>query len=485
MAAAYLFGYPVTGASEPFQLAISLAAVFYAVIGLVYLKKLFRLNNISDKITALVLLLIFFGTNLMHYTVVESAMSHVYSFCFISAFLYYSNRFVLNNNNSDLIYAAIIYGVILLIRANNGLVLFSVFLWFKDKAQCTVFFKSLVKNRAFYYALIIPVLFMALQLLTWHVKEDNLYTNRYAPYGFSWLHPHFMAMLFGFDGGFFIYTPLCFLCLFGLIFVYKENRFLFYAASLFILGLFYFFSAYSAYTYFDGLGIRVLVDYYAVFALLFAKLFTHLAAAKTVYNLVLVSALFFVLLNLVYSYQSSRNILLRAGMTFNQWKYIFFKTGDQYKDCLGGAHDLTPFAKQQPEAGWFGNAGLQAPFDFSQKDFGVAVACDSLAFNSNRVQLEINCNRKEAAANSSSEALICVSLEDKHTHQNKSYYQFRLNETPSKTCCEEAHYSYTSTMAANFKAGDKLAVYIWNKDKQPFLINNFTVKIYNYNYQIN
>lgn len=482
--AAHIFHYAVDGSSAPFQLAISAAAIFYGIIGLIYLKKLLRLNKISDRTTALITGLVFFGTTLLNYAVFEGAMSHVYSFCFITAFLYYSCNFVMHHKSSALLLAALTFGIVLLLRANNGLIILSLLFWFKDKEQSISFFKRLVKNQMFYYAILIVLACIAFQLLTWAVKENNLFTNRYAPYGFYWLHPQFFKMLFGFDNGFFIYTPICFLFLFGLISVYKENKFLFYTLSAFILGLFYFFSSYSAYTYFDGLSIRVLVDYYAVFALLGAKLFANLAAAKVAYNLILASALFFAALNIIYVYQSNRSILLRSGMTFEQWKYVFLKTSPVYRYALGGSHDLAPYSKNHPQAILASSIAFDEPFNFSQKEFGPTVLFHSIGFNSKRIQLRINCSRKELFANASKDAMVCMMLQDK-AKQTKSYAQFRLNETPSLTCCDEKKYDYSFVMNADFNASDKLAVYVWNVNKQPFLINELAVKIYNYNYTIN
>jgi hypothetical protein len=483
--AAKLFAYPLDGLSAPFQLAISATAIFYCTLGLVYLKKLFRLNGIPDKITALTITLVFFGTTLYHYTLIESGMSHTYSFCFITVFLYHSCKFIQQEKNKHLFFAAFAFSFILLLRPNNGLIIFSVFFWFKSREHCINFFKNLLKNKAFYYALLIPIACVLFQLLTWAVKENNLFTDRYAPYGFYWLHPQFIKMLFGFDSGFFIYTPLCFLFMFGLIPVYKENKFLFCAIALFLLGIFYFFSCYSAYTYFDGLGLRVLVDYYAVFALLGAKLFARLYISRLAFTLTLLPALFFALVSVVYSYQASHNILKRSGMTYNQWKYIFFKTGSAYRDCLGGSNDLTPFSKQHPAAILSDSVKFEQPFNFSQKEFGVVLTFDSLRFNSKRILLKLNCARKELFTNASKNALICVSLQNRGTHKSKSYFQFRLNETPAKDCCDEKQYHYASVMSIDIEAGDRLAVYLWNMDKQPFLVSKFSASIYNYNYQIN
>lgn len=478
-----LFGYEANGVSEPFQIVICMAAIFYVSIGLVYLKKLFQLNNISDKTSALVIALIFLGTNLLHYTIAESGMSHAYSFAFIALFLYHSCSFVNFGKNKNLIFASLAFGIILLLRPNNGLIIFSVLFWFRSKTQLAEFFKNLFRNKTFYYTLSIPLLFVAFQVLVWAVKENQLFSNRYAPYGFDWLKPHFIKMLFGFNAGFFVYTPLCFLFLFGLISVYKQNKFLFYSTTIFLLGLFYFLSAYSAYTYFDGLGIRTLVDYYGIFALLGAKLFMSVETQKLLFTSLVAGALFFSAMSLVYSYQSKKEILLRSGMTFSQWKYIFFKTNTSYQNALGGSNDLTPYSKEEVKPVLEKNAET-IPFDYSQKDFGVVIPFDNIGFNSNRLLVKVNVSRKETFTNASKDAMICIALEDKQK-QNKAYTQYKLNEIPASDCCDEKEYFYQTTVFGDFQPSDRLLIYVWNIEKQTFSINKFSAQVYNYNYQIN
>lgn len=483
---ARLFDFPVDGFSAPFQVAISLAAITFLIVGLNFLKKLLRLNGISDRVAALTILLVFAGTNLFHYSVIEPAMSHVYSFCLIAVFLYHSCRYVLLRQNRNLLLATLALGFILLLRPNNVFIVFSLLFWFNSKHSAITFFKGLVRNKIFYLGIALLFVFGLLQLLTWHVKENSLYSNRYAGFGFHWLKPHLLQMLFGFDAGFFIYTPLCFIFLLGLIPLFKQNRYAFYSYIFFFFILFYFLASYSAYTYFDGLGIRVLVDFYALFALLGAKLFMLVESKNLVFGTLLLFSMLFSYISLVYSYQEHHNILLRAGMTYNKWKYIFLKTGPDYQNCLGGANDLTPYADKEPAAALEKQASMLAePFDYTKKDFGVVVAFDSIGFNSNQVHLKINCSRKELVQNASKNAMICASFEDRLEHKNKAYAQFLLNETPATNCCEEKEYAYSCTMHGDFKTNDRLSVYIWNIDRQPFLVSEFSVHVYNYNYQIN
>lgn len=481
---ALLFNYANNGISLPFQLSISLAGLTYALLGIYFLKKFLQQQNIPDRITALVLPLLFFGTTLFQYSIVEPAMSHVYSFCFVTAFLFFSSSYILSQNRKYFFLALITLGMVLLIRPNNILVLFALPFLFSDKKQFLNAFKHFFRTKNLLPAVLILSLFVAAQFFTWYIKENQLYSNRYAPYGFTWLHPHLKEMLFGFEAGFFVYTPLCLLFLAGLITVFEQNRYRFVALTGFVFMLFYFFSAYSAYTYFDGLGIRVLVDYYAVFAFAGAKLFEALGSGKWFYP-VLLTALFFLFVNLMYSYQSSRGILLRAGMNFNKWKYIFLRSDYSYRDCLGGANEYPPYAIENPPVLLSKEMPLAAPFNYNNQEFGVVTHFDSLGIRSNRIYLTIDCARTEAIANSSMDALVCVSLENTNQKKLSSYFQFRLNETPSRDCCNEVNYHYSANLNADIYPNDKLSVYIWNRNKQAFEISKFSVKLYNYNYQIN
>lgn len=482
---AQVFDFPLDGFSYPFQVSVGLAALLYAVIGLVYLKKLFQLNNISDKTSSIIILLIFFGTNLIQYTLSEAGMSHVYSFSLISIFLFHSCKFVLTNKNKNLFFSGLILGLILLVRPNNIFIIFSVFIWFKNMKECKLFFYQLFRNKLFYFSFLATVSLVFIQSAIWFLQSNSFFHNTYKADGFYWLKPQIFQMLFGFEAGFFVYTPLCFLFLIGLVVIYRENKFSFFALLALLVGLIYFFASFWAYTYFDGLGIRILVDYYALFAFLGAKLFMYFSENKLVYYSVLFLSFVLVYINLIYCYQGNRGILLRSGMNFKKWKYVFLKTDASYQNCLGGSSDLKPFSIKPAEEVLSGEQQLSEPLNYNKKEYGLNVIFDSIAFVSNRIQLAINFSRTESYINSSKDALICVSLDDNKEKKNKSFFTIKLNEIPSSDCCSEKEYNYTANMNAAFKPNDRLSVFIWNTKLKAFFINKFSVKVYNYNYHIN
>ena len=79
------------GYSLPFQKAISFAGLFYLAIGLFFLVALLKLYHISNWIISFVSIAIVFGTNLLTYAVIHPSMSHIYSWAFMTAFLFFSN----------------------------------------------------------------------------------------------------------------------------------------------------------------------------------------------------------------------------------------------------------------------------------------------------------------------------------------------------------------------------------------------------------
>jgi len=113
-AIASIQGDKLDGYSPPFQKAISLAGLFYLLFGLVFLKLFLSLYNIKNSIIAFVLVIIVFGTNLLTYTVMLPSMSHVYSWGFITAFLYFIKRLFISQKIKYLYFGIFIFGIILL-----------------------------------------------------------------------------------------------------------------------------------------------------------------------------------------------------------------------------------------------------------------------------------------------------------------------------------------------------------------------------------
>ncbi len=483
---AFCMGSPLSGVSAPFQASLSLAAIVYVLVGLYFLKKLLIVNGHSVKTSLLIITLVLFGTNVFNYTIFEAAMSHVYSFALISLFLFFSHQYVANLSTKNLYLSFLTLGIITLVRPNNVLILFSVFFWMKNWEHFKQVALKTFQSKHFYLAVVLTLSIAAIQNAVWFYQSHQWFHQTYKADGFYWTNPQIFKMLFGFDNGFFIYTPLCFVFLLGFILLYKRQRFAFWSGIIFLSGLVYFFASYWAYTYFDGLGIRVLVDYYALFAIIGAKVTDAILNSKLATVSTSPLIIFLVIVNLVYCYQNNRSIILRSGMNFEQWKYTFLKIGKKYHGCLGGANDLTPYSKNHPQAFLTKQYNLPQAYDYSGNEFGLALETDSLGVTSNRLHFEIELEREELKRNASKDAVLCLSVLDKTKSESHLNYLIKLNETPSyNESCTQRTYTYHVNVGGSFLQNDKLSVYIWNRSKKAFRIHKFQYKLFNYNYKVN
>jgi len=126
-----LLGFPATGYSILYQQLVGMAGVFYLILGLYFLGKLYRIF-FKEKTVLLTLLVLTFATNLFHYASFTSLMSHVYSFSLISIFLYllFKSRKEFSLKNSLLL--GFLGGLIFLVRNINVLYLFLILPYLKD-----------------------------------------------------------------------------------------------------------------------------------------------------------------------------------------------------------------------------------------------------------------------------------------------------------------------------------------------------------------
>jgi hypothetical protein len=118
----HLSGLPADGYSKPYPVFINLAAIFYLFTGLIFLVRILRKHHASEFQVSLIMAAITFGTNLFYYTVCEPAMSHIYSFAFVNAFVYFLMNFCEEKKIKWLMLTCMALGMITLIRDRKSVV---------------------------------------------------------------------------------------------------------------------------------------------------------------------------------------------------------------------------------------------------------------------------------------------------------------------------------------------------------------------------
>jgi hypothetical protein len=123
-----LFGDSAFGYSNTYQLGLLIAALFYFFIGIIFLKKILR-TYFSDKITAITILAVALGTNLLYYVSGEGAMSHVFNFALFNVFIWLTILWEKDKKVSLLLLIGAIAGLISLVRPSNIIILLFFFLF--------------------------------------------------------------------------------------------------------------------------------------------------------------------------------------------------------------------------------------------------------------------------------------------------------------------------------------------------------------------
>lgn len=259
------------GYSKIYQVMVSISALFYLAIGLIYLTSILKYYNIKEWVKSLILFAAVFGTNLFYYTVGEPGMSHIFSFAFISMFFYYSKRYFNYFRKNDIIILLLILGVIVLIRPINILIV--IVLPFASGSLSS--FKKGVATAFNNYMWLITGSFVflgivAIQFIIYKISTGNFFIDSYGEEGFNFLSPHFFDILFSYKKGLFLYTPLFLLSLTGGYFIWKKSRFEFYSIFGFFLLITYVFSSWWMWYYGGSFSSRVYVEFIPLFMILLA-----------------------------------------------------------------------------------------------------------------------------------------------------------------------------------------------------------------------
>jgi hypothetical protein len=329
---AHSLGVSALGYSWPYNLSIFIAAIFYLLIGLVFLRKIL-LNYFTDWITALTLVIVVAATNLMYYVISEPGMSHVYSFSLITVFLYTTIRWIGKPSWSLSIILGILAGFIVLIRPINVLVLLLPALIGVNslaglKTRIADNWKFIVIAALSASLVVLP------QLIYWKIQTGYFIFNSYMESSrFYFLHPNITNGLFGFRKGWLIYTPVMFFALFGFFVIRKYAEGLRNALLVFMVLFIYFIFSWWCWWYGGSFGSRPMIDTYGILALPMAAAFSFLFRKKL-------------------WIQAFSGILLAALLFLNQFQMGQYRTSLLHWDSMTKEAYLGIFLKKNPPEGY-------------------------------------------------------------------------------------------------------------------------------------
>lgn len=317
--------YNRNGYSLPYQLALSITALLLGLCS-IFLLRYFLSFFFGDKVIALLLPAMVLGTNYLHYVIAEPGMSHAYSFFLVLVLSISSEKFKQTSKVKWLLTMAFVLGFLVLIRPTN--LLFGFFpLWLNGR-QIVRFLKRNHKNYVFLMgALILGVLPFIPQMVYWKEITGHWIFYSYGDEHFFFKNPHIWKGLFGFRKGLFLYTPILLFSIPGLYFLGKNNgqkRWLFPISIVLFLAFWVLFS-WWCWWYGGGFGMRALIEFYPLFALLMGATFQKLFRYQFQKPLTIIVALL-VGLNLFQTWQYDKTIIHWEAMSKEAYFKVFLKT---------------------------------------------------------------------------------------------------------------------------------------------------------------
>ena len=268
-----LLGLPPDGYSVIYQISIAFSAIFYAWLGIKYLIKLFRTYKANDVQVAITIIAILFGTNYLYYVVFDPSLTHIYNFTLITILLYYVRNLSIEKSGKSILILSLTFGLILVIRPQNGFILFATPFVMGSKEGMMSFFVNLFQGlRQTISGIFIFLIIIAFPMFLWYLQTGHFLVYSYGNERFVFSNPQFFNVLFSYKKGLFVYSPLILLSLFGLIPLSRKNIFATIWLVIFLLLNTYIISSWEEWWYGCSYGHRVFIDFYPIAAILLVLL---------------------------------------------------------------------------------------------------------------------------------------------------------------------------------------------------------------------
>jgi hypothetical protein len=264
------------GFSTPYQYAIAFGAVLYCILALFLLRKLLC-RYFNDLSVAISILLLVMATNLPQYIAVDGGMSHAFIFPLYVIVLYTTMRWHEKPRIFWAVLTGLTIGLATISRPTEVIMFLIPLLWNTHNKRASSNKWALVKeHRSHLWIIILSGLLGVIpQLIYWKIASGSFFFNPGSKWSF--LDP-FFRVLFGWECGWFIYTPVTVFFIAGFFFIrkypFQRSVLVFCLLNIWII-ISWFDWKYGA-TY----STRALVQSYPVFALPFTAVIERINRVK-------------------------------------------------------------------------------------------------------------------------------------------------------------------------------------------------------------
>jgi hypothetical protein len=337
--------YPPDGYSAPYQLAMYLAGLCYALLGLGLMRRLL-LRYFSDRLSAVILLIVYLGTNYLVYSVFRSLYAHSPLFMLHTATLLMLSHWLARPRWTLAFGLGFTIGMAVLMRPSEMIILL-VPLLLGVATVADLRARLALAGQHLGHVAIAGAVAIAVnvpQLLYWHTMSGHWVYDSYPNEKFDFLHPHILLGLFSFNNGWLTYTPVMGLAVIGIGLLWRQRREWFWLLITYLpLHLFISYS-WWCWWYMDGVGSRTMVQAYPVLTLpLGVCLHALWQRGQLVRVATTLAVTFCIALVMFQAWQLRQGIYITEYMTSRYYGTIFGKTHLDRNDLMKyDANEATP-----------------------------------------------------------------------------------------------------------------------------------------------
>ncbi len=310
--------YKADGFSAPYQYSIAFGALMYAFLGLLLLR-LVLLRYFNDTTVVLTLLLMTLATNFIQYIAIDGGQSHAYIFPLYALILYATMKW---HDRPSYFWSGVIgltIGLATIARPTEAIMVFIPILWGTQTKVLKQQKWTLVKEnkQMLLMAILFGIIGILPQLIYWKIAAGSFIYD----VGSKWffLNPWF-RVLFGFENGWFVYTPITIFFAVGMFYIksfpFKKSVIVFCLLNIWIV------IAWSDWKYGSTYSTRALVQSYPVLALALGGFIHSISSRKWKY--VFISLGFYlVFVNFFQINQYGKTILHSRDMNRQYYSAIY------------------------------------------------------------------------------------------------------------------------------------------------------------------
>jgi len=494
---ALLGGFPMDGFSMPYQYAMVFGAIVYTIIGLFYFRKILR-YFFSEGIAALVILVVVFGTNYCHHLSIKDLETVNVLFMLVSIILWYTIQWHDEQKRKYMFIIAAAVGLIALVKPSEVVVLIIPLLWNVYSRSSLNDKRILLKKHKYeiVQSVLIAIVIISPQIVYWLIKTGVPYYDTYKNpgVGLDFFHPHILDSLFSFRKGWLLYTPVMIFFLWGMVILYKKNRKVFYALSVYLAITFYIISSWSEWWYGAGFSNRPIIAAYPVLAIGFGYFLKYISTKKRLFKSIMAGIIICFILFNQFQWWQLRNWILEPYRTTKEYYFAtFLKTSvtDAQKELLLIHRDFSGYSTFNDKDKYKSKVILSETFDSisnlskdSANHYLIAHNNDEFIFtqrikyasitHKDHIWIKVTFRCRNKNTQKDQFPLLVITMDRKEG--NYGYRTFKIDSMQNQEAWATYSFEYLSPEIRD--VDDFLFMYFWNWKQNDFDIDDFKITIY-------